>query len=420
MNINRLNYEEFFLLYVDNELNIAQRKAVESFIEQNPDLKAELVMLLDTVLPADDHITFGNKGSLLKTAAGPNPVNETNCEEYFVLYADDELSHEEKDKVEQFVYRNPQHQVNFEVMQKAKLMPDMAVTFPDKYSLYRKEEEDKAAPVIRIRFWRIAAAAAVLFFVGGMGWYLSNDGKKASVTGDQVATNDSNASKQQPAHAQEGLASNDQTNQPKAGDNTTGDTTNRALAKNNTTVPVTNQDAQMNAVKNITTNEVAAAKNKFEKNNTAPSNISIQPHVTPLNNNDLVVTNDKKILDANTTKGVARPNDVTDPNHVTEGIAFTKGQGTIDATKTPLVNTGSRKVNTEDISKLNSMTAFTAVTENDDDESIYPSSTTNNKKNKMRGFFRKVSRVFEKTANVDGDGNERSGIRIANFEIALK
>jgi hypothetical protein len=43
--------------------------------------------------------------------------------------------------------------------------------------------------------------------------------------------------------------------------------------------------------------------------------------------------------------------------------------------------------------------------------------TTVSKKNKLRGLFRKVTRVVEKTTNIETDGK---GIRIANFEIALK
>ena len=65
MNIDRNNYEEFFLLYVDNELSAADRKAVELFVQHNADLKAELDMLQQTVFNADD-VVFEHKTSLHK------------------------------------------------------------------------------------------------------------------------------------------------------------------------------------------------------------------------------------------------------------------------------------------------------------------------------------------------------------------
>jgi hypothetical protein len=103
MEINRNNYEEFFLLYTDNELSAGDRKAVEEFVRLHPDLKEELDILIGTIL-----------------------------------------------------------------------IPQ-AIEFENKEELY-KEEERKVVP---IKWWRIAAAAVLLFGCGTFGWlYLNNEPAK--------------------------------------------------------------------------------------------------------------------------------------------------------------------------------------------------------------------------------------------------
>src|ERR1041385_8954505 len=94
MNINRHNYESFFLLYVDRELDAAGRKAVEDFVAQNPDLERELSLLQQLVFPPEEQVIFAGKDRLLK---GDNKgIHAGNYEEFFILYADDELGPDEK------------------------------------------------------------------------------------------------------------------------------------------------------------------------------------------------------------------------------------------------------------------------------------------------------------------------------------
>jgi hypothetical protein len=66
MEINRNNYESFFLLYLDGELAPSQQLAVEKFLGENADLQKEFSLLQQTVLsPAD--IVFEPKELLFRT-----------------------------------------------------------------------------------------------------------------------------------------------------------------------------------------------------------------------------------------------------------------------------------------------------------------------------------------------------------------
>jgi hypothetical protein len=66
MTINRKNYEEYLMLYNDNELDVHQQEAVEKFIAENPELYKELALLQNIKLPADTEIVFTDKSSLYR------------------------------------------------------------------------------------------------------------------------------------------------------------------------------------------------------------------------------------------------------------------------------------------------------------------------------------------------------------------
>ena len=174
--IDRLNYEEFFLLYVDDELNHHQRAAVELFVQQNPDLATEFEMILETKVTPERHIEFEDKILLLKTEG--IEINAANYETFFLLYADNELSGNNKKEVEQFVLQHPKLQQQFTLLMQTVLQPE-TIVFADKQGLYRKERERRIIPFY---LSRLAVAAALTGLAVLVWWLIPSSGNKDLVT----------------------------------------------------------------------------------------------------------------------------------------------------------------------------------------------------------------------------------------------
>ena len=176
MDINRNNYEEYFLLYADNELTQTERRVVEIFVQENIDLKEEFLMIQLTVNSPDRETKLSDKSFLLKTESAFT-INEKNCEEIFVLYYDNELPVEQKKETEKFVANNPNFKNDFDLIGKAKLACENEIIYPNKQQLYHKQKTGKVIPLV----WRVFAAAV---FIGFGLWiiapYFNNTEKKYS------------------------------------------------------------------------------------------------------------------------------------------------------------------------------------------------------------------------------------------------
>ncbi|OQP66976.1 hypothetical protein A3860_01045 [Niastella vici] len=373
--ITRDNYEMYFVMYVDNELSAADRKAVERFVQQNPDLEEEMVMLQQSVLRADDNIIFEQKELLFKDAAAALLINELNYEEYFVLYGDDELTNEEKDKVEQFVYKHPQYQAEFELIQQVKLVPDKALTFPDKTYLYRTEEDDSR--VIAFPWWRLSAAAIALLVIGSLAWYIS-----AQHTGTDVA-----------GRFPERSGNEKNTQPPVVHNNKDNDTApvKDAVADNSNAVIKTPQAVPPVAAANQTDN--TTAQNKLKKNIPKESNIQQPTYVKQASKQPETPAGGEEKTFA--------------PKPVYAVLNNTN--------ETPVVKSGLIK------RTINEPLAVNTVAEkpgDENDQSQQAILTASINKTPLRGFFRKVSRVVDKVTNSDDNG--KGAIRIANLEFALK
>ena len=160
MYINRTNYEQYFLLYADNELSASDKELVEAFVRGNIDLKDEFLIIQATVSSPDETIRINDKSFLLKKEA--SLITESNYEEFFILYYDDELTNEQRKETERFAEQNIKFKTEFELIGKSKLATDNTVIYPWKKQLYKREKRGTIIQPI----WMKTVAAAILIGFG--------------------------------------------------------------------------------------------------------------------------------------------------------------------------------------------------------------------------------------------------------------
>lgn len=158
--INISNYESYLYSYVDGELNAEETAALERFASANPQVQAELDLLMGTRLQPEN-IVFDNKAALYRGSE----IHLQNYEGYLLSYIDGELDPEEEKAFEQFLARHPKVREELVMWQGTKMHADPSIRFENKEVLYRHTK----TRVIRMRpaYWWAAAAmvAGVLLFI---------------------------------------------------------------------------------------------------------------------------------------------------------------------------------------------------------------------------------------------------------------
>ena len=154
--ISLANYEEYFLLYADNELTAAEKTLVHNFILAHPQLQQELDLILQTKLPIET-ISLENKEELLAHNMKSIAVDET-----LLLYIDNELNEGEKRAVEQKLKTDTSYLIQYELLLKTKPASPDEIIYPYKNELYRYEEKKWFS----VYWMRIAAAIIILLGMG--------------------------------------------------------------------------------------------------------------------------------------------------------------------------------------------------------------------------------------------------------------
>lgn len=200
MNINRDNYENWLLLYIDRELNAADKEAFEAFAAANPDVQQELDLYRQTIITPDEAVCFAGKTQLLQ----PEPWEENNLtplQEALLQKLEQTLSATELSELDRKIAEDVLLQKEWDLLRQTKLQVEMPAEMPLKATLYRQEK----ARVLPLKWLvRVSAAAAVLI----SGWFLVNS-PGGNEPQNATAKVETTSTKIGPAKPNSGLAKNE-------------------------------------------------------------------------------------------------------------------------------------------------------------------------------------------------------------------
>jgi hypothetical protein len=159
MNINRNNYEEFFIDYLDGRLTEARIIELEDFLLLNPDLREELEGMENIVLdPAP--FSYARK-DLLKQINLELPIGPDNYDFFLIAEKEGDLNPEQLSALNTFIKIHPDIEKERTAYSNLQLQADKTIIYKEKFQLkksvfviYRREI---------IGFTAIAASIMLMF-----------------------------------------------------------------------------------------------------------------------------------------------------------------------------------------------------------------------------------------------------------------
>lgn len=167
------NYEEYFILYMDNELSDEQIKMVDVFLLTHPDLQSEFDALMSTKLPAEEF-------SFDKTQLLADNMKLSSIDEDLLLYIDNELPSDKKNIVELELASNKDYQLQHQSLLQTKLDTSEKIAYPNKEELYRKTER-----VVVFKLWMRVAVAMIIIAGAGLFYFKNTGSTNISGTNNQ-------------------------------------------------------------------------------------------------------------------------------------------------------------------------------------------------------------------------------------------
>ena len=131
MEINKNNYEAYFLDYLEGNLNENIVNDFIEFLQQNPDLKEEL-SFLEIVAIEPENISFNKKENLFKQKLD----SEKEFDKAAIASLEGDISASDKSEFENYIAEHPGKNKDVALFGKTKLQPDKTIVFSKKKKLY--------------------------------------------------------------------------------------------------------------------------------------------------------------------------------------------------------------------------------------------------------------------------------------------
>jgi hypothetical protein len=380
MNINRNNYETFFLLYADGELRADECKAVDDFVAENEDLRIELEMLQATILP-NEEISFADKSFLYKEI-----VFNSTLQEQLLLKIDNELGEKEWASVNAQISGSLDVQKEYESLLRTKLDVTEKIVFEEKHLLYKRERDN----VVVFRFARWAAAAVLIGF--GLFFGLKFFGGQQSNPNTEIANNKKVENTTTTNGSIDLIDNNEKTESIAV---VSDENTTKKGNVNNVSTKINND--------NKIGNEVAVEKkrNAVNKNTAAQNTNQTRQEKNSINPAEEQIALTKKDFKIEPVQKYINTEIPT--NQIAEIIEKEKvKQQIVDENIVPLENTYAQTVALSNTEKSENKILYM------DEDDV--------KRSKAGGFLKKIKRFVTRTANIK-PGNT---LQIAGFEIAAR
>jgi len=175
MQINRNNYEAFFLDYTENTLNEKGRQELALFLNQNPDLQDEFFEFENVSLKPDTRIVFVPKTRLKKFEINPHlNIDQDNYDNWIIAYLEGELNGKEIVDFGEFRVKNPIVEKEITAYEKTFLKPKTTIVFRDKELLKRKAALRIGNSIV----WYVTSLAAILIIAFGIYHFRTNQNIK--------------------------------------------------------------------------------------------------------------------------------------------------------------------------------------------------------------------------------------------------